>query len=101
MKRLHSEAVDVSPADVASMAQRRAAILSRMGDINGPVITAGGAPSVVKNDMHWDHVMQEMVSDMDDLNSLWMACQGISFASLISLAIYSSILLLGAVDISC
>ena len=37
MKRLHSEAVDVSPADVASMAQRRAAILSRMGDTNGPV----------------------------------------------------------------
>lgn len=63
MKRLHSEAADVTPVDVASMAERRAVLLSRIEQINGPAVPAGSTTTVRKSDVHWDHVMQEMVSE--------------------------------------
>ena len=62
MKRLHSEAANGTPADTADMTERRTAILSRLEEINGVAVPAGFASSVGKTELHWDHVMQEMVS---------------------------------------
>lgn len=62
MKRLHSEAANGTPADTADMTERRTAILSRLEEINGVAVPAGFASAVVKTELHWDHVMQEMVS---------------------------------------
>ena len=65
MKRLHSEAADAAPVDVAALAERRIAIVGRLEAINGPILPSGYVSSVVKSDVHWDHVMQEMVSRKD------------------------------------
>ena len=65
MKRLHSEAADAAPVDVAALAERRIAIVGRLEAINGPILPSGYVSSVVKSDVHWDHVMQEMVSHSD------------------------------------
>ena len=65
MKRLHSEAADGAPIDLVALAERRTAIQGRLEQINGPIIPTGYVSSVVKTDVHWDHVMQEMVSHID------------------------------------
>ena len=65
MKRLHSEAADVAPVDIAALAERRTALLGRLEEINGPALSSSYVSSVVKSDVHWDHVMQEMVSRKD------------------------------------
>ena len=65
MKRLHSEAANVAPEDALRMGERRSAILGRLEEINGPAVASGAVRSVVKKDVHWDHVMQEMVRHPD------------------------------------
>lgn len=62
MKQLQGDASDGTPADTGSAIERRAAILGRLEEINGPAVPSGYSSSVVKSDVHWDHVMQEMVS---------------------------------------
>lgn len=61
MKRLHSEAAASTAMDTASTLERRAAILSRLEDINGIAVPGGATSTAIKSDVHWDHVMQEMV----------------------------------------
>lgn len=59
MKRSHSE---VAATDTSRMAERRLEILSRLEEINGPSVPLGYSSSIEKTTLHWDHVMQEMVS---------------------------------------
>lgn len=61
MKRLHSEAAASTAMDTASTLERRAAILSRLEDINGIAVPGGATSTGIKSEVHWDHVMQEMV----------------------------------------
>ena len=61
MTRLHSEAVTSNAMDTASTLERRAAILSRLEDINGAAVPGGPTSAASKSEVHWDHVMQEMV----------------------------------------
>ena len=61
MKRLHSEAAASIAMDTASTLERRAAILSRLEDINGVAVSGGATSTASKSEVHWDHVMQEMV----------------------------------------
>jgi hypothetical protein len=61
MKRLHSEAAASTAMDTASTLERRAAILSRLEDINGIAVPGGATSTAIKSEVHWDHVMQEMV----------------------------------------
>lgn len=61
MKRLHSEAAATTAVDTASTLERRAAILSRLEDINGIAAPGGATSTAIKSEVHWDHVMQEMV----------------------------------------
>jgi hypothetical protein len=70
MKRIHSESEATPPVDVASMVDRRSAIVDRLEQINGPHVSIGSTTSILKSNVHWDHVMQEMVSENDTLISL-------------------------------
>ena len=61
MKKLQSESAASIATDTASTLQRRAVILSRLEEINGIALVNGAASIVSKSEVHWDHVMQEMV----------------------------------------
>jgi hypothetical protein len=61
MKRLQNDLADQQPVDLAKMVDRRSFIVNRLEEINGPSIPIGSSHPIAKKDVHWDHVMQEMV----------------------------------------
>lgn len=62
MKRLQNDLSEQQPVDLARIVERRSAIVSRLEEINGPSIPTGSSLPIEKKDVHWDHVMQEMVN---------------------------------------